>query len=336
MLKGKSLIDEATEKGILYDVQIELNTTCNWNCVHCYLENHSEDGLKKNELFRIMDELRDLGVFEIEFTGGEIFTRRDTLDILRYARKKGFMVNIYSNISYLKDMKIVDELAQIGISKISCTIFSMNNVIHDKITQRKGSLQSVLQAAQNISNAGIPLEVKTIIMNDNAYDFADVKKFCKKMGFSFLATTTVYAARNNYVDAEKLRVNEKTHIEIVQEVDSVRKTQDNTDDEAFICESSRHHLSIRYNGDVQPCSNLPLVLGNVRNESILSIWDNSDILHIIQNYKWKDLKECRKCENRKICVRCSGIAYVECGDVLARDGSACYVTRARAKAKEKS
>lgn len=333
MIKGKSLIDEVTEKGILYDVQIELNTTCNWDCLHCYLENHSEGGLEKNELFKILDELRDLGVFEIEFTGGEIFTRKDTLDILKYARKKGFMVSIFSNISYLKNIKIVDEIAKMGISKISCTIFSMNDAIHDKITQRKGSLQSVLQAAQNISNAEIPLEVKTIVMNDNAYDYIDIKRFCEKMGFSFLATTTVYAARNDCVDVKKLRINEKTHKKIIQEIDSVRKTQDITDDEAFICESTRHHLCIRYNGDVQPCGNLPLVLGNVRDETILSIWNGSETLHKIQNYKWKDLKECRKCKNRELCVRCSGIAYVESGDVLAKDGSACFVTRARANKK---
>jgi len=329
MNENVSLLENAVIKRLLYDAQIELNTTCNWNCIHCYLENHKENGLSNIEVFEILDQLRNLGVFEVEFTGGEIFLRKDIFQIIEYARKKGFKVTLLSNISLLDDYEKVNYLRELGVSKILCTVFSMKDEIHDEISCNKGSLKKVLNAITLIRKNRIPLEIKTIVMKKNAYDFREVREYCRKNEIDFLATTTVFESRNDNITVDNLFVDDEIHKQIIKEIDECRKTDVNNDDNSYICESTRHHLYIRHNGDVTPCSNLPLVVGNIHKESISHIWAYSEKLLRIQNYKWKDLKECTLCKYREICVRCGGCSYAETGDLLECDKSARRVSQAR-------
>lgn len=69
----------------MYRAIIELTTLCNFNCKHCFLEQHTNYGLSTEEIIKIIDELREFGVYELQFTGGEIFLRTDIMDIIRYA-----------------------------------------------------------------------------------------------------------------------------------------------------------------------------------------------------------------------------------------------------------
>ena len=49
----------------------ELTYRCNEKCIHCYEEHSSVsvDELSYEELCDVLDELRDMGVLEVTFTG---------------------------------------------------------------------------------------------------------------------------------------------------------------------------------------------------------------------------------------------------------------------------
>lgn len=77
----------------LYSVIFELTPRCNFNCVHCYLhDHHVSNELPYNAIIQIIDILYEKEVLFITFTGGDIFTRKDFLDIYSYAKKKGFII----------------------------------------------------------------------------------------------------------------------------------------------------------------------------------------------------------------------------------------------------
>ena len=65
---------------------MELTPFCNLKCVHCYLQDcHKKDLMTTEEVKSIIDQLYDEGVLILYFTGGEIFTRPDFMDIYVYA-----------------------------------------------------------------------------------------------------------------------------------------------------------------------------------------------------------------------------------------------------------
>jgi len=63
-------------------VQALLQTTCDERFVARARE------LTYDDYTRLLDELADLGCLWLLFSGGEIFARRDFLDIYAYAKRK--------------------------------------------------------------------------------------------------------------------------------------------------------------------------------------------------------------------------------------------------------
>ncbi|MGH9373641.1 MAG: radical SAM protein, partial [Vicinamibacterales bacterium] len=96
---------------------IEITRRCPLTCVHCYnnlpMSDHAASGaeLTYAEHCRILDQLADAGCLWLLFTGGEIFARRDFLDIYTYAKKRGFLITLFTNGTLITP-RIADYLAE--------------------------------------------------------------------------------------------------------------------------------------------------------------------------------------------------------------------------------
>ena len=53
--------------------------------------------LSYEEHCRILDEITEAGCLWLLYTGGEIFARKDFLGIYTYAKKKGFLITLFTN-----------------------------------------------------------------------------------------------------------------------------------------------------------------------------------------------------------------------------------------------
>src|SRR3954467_6133908 len=95
---------------------IEVTRRCPLACVHCYnnlpMADHeaSSTELTLAEHCRILDELAEAGCLWLLFTGGEIFARRDFLDIYTHAKKKGFLITLFTNGTLITP-RVADHLA---------------------------------------------------------------------------------------------------------------------------------------------------------------------------------------------------------------------------------
>jgi len=137
-----------------------------------------------------------MGCFELVLTGGEIFTRNDAVDIIKKAREMHFSVTLFSNISLL-DEPMVAKLSSLHLREISCTVFSLNPILHDKITRRKGSLHKVLRNIDLLKKHAIPIEVKTILMSVDPDAYKHLNEFCLRKGIEYLVTTYICAKNDN-------------------------------------------------------------------------------------------------------------------------------------------
>ena len=78
------------------------------------------------------------------------------------------------------------------------------------------------------------------------------------------------------------------------------------------------YVMIQSNGEVNPCMLLQVKLGNIREQSIRSIWEYSPVLAKLRQREL--LKgECAECAHRGTCSGCRGRAYEEIGDMMATD-----------------
>jgi radical SAM protein with 4Fe4S-binding SPASM domain len=76
------------------------------------------------------------------------------------------------------------------------------------------------------------------------------------------------------------------------------------------------YVMVQFNGEVNPCMLLKVKLGNIREQSIISLWENSPVLaHLRQPELLKG--ECRS--YRGTCSGCRGKVYEKTGDMMATD-----------------
>ena len=67
--------------------------------------------LSLEEHVTLLDELVEMGCLWILYTGGEVFARKDFLDIYAEAKKRGFLITIFTNGTMITP-KIADYLAE--------------------------------------------------------------------------------------------------------------------------------------------------------------------------------------------------------------------------------
>lgn len=83
----------------LQSVFIEITEKCNLKCIHCYREASPDlnQELNKEDVYSFLNQIDEMGTFNVFFTGGEPFMRKDFEDILENVYNKGFEIGIFTN-----------------------------------------------------------------------------------------------------------------------------------------------------------------------------------------------------------------------------------------------
>ncbi len=315
-MNNLTIIDQYSKNLCCYAATIEVCETCNWKCKHCYLPEHNNKGIPHDMFIKILLELKKLGVFELVLTGGEIFTRKDILEIIEYGRKLGFHIVLLTNCSLITE-EIIQKLLSLNVTTIETTIFSLNPKIHDAFVGSDGALESSLKSILRMKELNFRLKVKTIIMNFNYDEYKSIEKFCIENHIDYLFTPDVYKKNDGDLLPLDLRVSDNQLKEIICHIDKNNGyVYENDNNDSYVCKSTRYSLFIDSNGNIQPCGNYKHYIGNI-SQGIETIWNNSSTLHKIQNAKYKDVDKCKKCDKKSNCSVCFGIIQ-NYGDSICR------------------
>ncbi len=157
-------------------VRISLTDRCNLRCRYCMPETgvkkypHS-DILRFEEIYYLIDILKDLGIKKFRFTGGEPFVRKGVLEFLENVNLDGFYITTNLSIKGL-DIKRINKLK---IKGINISLDTLNPEKYRWLT-RGGDLNTVLNNIKNINIDNIKLN--TILMKDfNEDEVMDIINF---------------------------------------------------------------------------------------------------------------------------------------------------------------
>jgi len=80
-------------------VSWNITRKCNLRCVHCYIDAGEAEAneLTTKEALDVVDQMAEVGVPLILFTGGEPLVRRDFFEIAQYARDRGIKLVLSTN-----------------------------------------------------------------------------------------------------------------------------------------------------------------------------------------------------------------------------------------------
>jgi MoaA/NifB/PqqE/SkfB family radical SAM enzyme len=172
---------------------IEVTERCNNRCVHCYVNLPLKDQkARSNELTyeehcRILDEITAAGCLWVCFTGGEIFIRKDFLDIYTYAKRKGLLVTLFTNGTMITP-QIADYLLKWRPFLIEITLYGNTKETYEKVTGIPGSYQRCMEGIHLLMARGLPLRLKTTVVTLNKHEVRDMRRFAEEaleMDFKF-------------------------------------------------------------------------------------------------------------------------------------------------------
>lgn len=180
---------------------IEITPYCNFHCVHCYLSDYAETKLlSTSELKLIMDKLYTKGVLFLYFTGGEILMRPDFVELYLYAKKKGFIMELLTNISLL-DEEIADMFAEYPPANISISVYGASNETYKNVTGRDGMFDTVVQSLHSLHKRQLHMELKFIALNENISDFYAVKRIAESFSCFFSHTFELFPTLNGNLES---------------------------------------------------------------------------------------------------------------------------------------
>lgn len=149
-----------------------------------------EEQMTTAQYKRVLSDFRKwTGPAFIVFTGGEALLRKDISLILADACEKGFMVELLTN-GILLNEKNIEEIAGLGLWRITISFDGLNPATHDYIRGRKGSFDKTTKAFDLLVDLkkkyGYQYNIlaKTVIMKPNLSEVAEIARWVRDHGLT--------------------------------------------------------------------------------------------------------------------------------------------------------
>jgi radical SAM protein with 4Fe4S-binding SPASM domain len=164
-------------------MDLALTFRCQNDCVHCYTGGpHETPELTTEQWKKIIDKLKNIGIFLLTFTGGEPTLREDLPELLKYAQEKGAVTGLITNGRRLKDKNYVQKLVDAGLDFVQVTLESHDSKVHDQITRVKGSWKETVEGIKTVVPTPIYITTNTTLNKHNAEGFLRTVEFLHELG----------------------------------------------------------------------------------------------------------------------------------------------------------
>jgi len=349
-------------------VSYSITTKCNLKCKHCYSESTDQvapDELSTEEAFRLMDDLSRWGIGLLIIDGGEPLCREDLLDVVKYASSKGIRTTIGSN-GTLIDEGMARKMLDAGVMSVAISVDGADAQTHDSFRGISGAFEQALKGVEACRAAGLPFQFNMVIRKETLPQLEDMLRLAVDSGANAAEFFDLVAAgrakqecreevlsRDERKRAMEWLVQSQEDCPIVIRVPAcpmypLLLQQKQIQPKHFPKEVLQRvpyygrgcaagmpmgYVMVLSNGEVNPCMLLQVKLGNIREQSIISIWENSPVLAKLRQREL--LKgDCGNCLYKVTCSGCRGRAYEETGDMMAADPG-CWLAPELAEERER-
>jgi MoaA/NifB/PqqE/SkfB family radical SAM enzyme len=176
--KTASIAARSLVPGKPHHAQWLITRKCNYRCRGCNVWREQDNKeLSADEIKRGLDILRDLGVVEIVFSGGDPLLRDDAAEIIEYA-SRFFVTTVDDNGSMAA--KKIDALRDVDFVAIS--IDSLDAAKNDHIKGVEGSWKKAMETVETLHNEGIKVAVTPTISQLNLYEIIDITNYFSQKG----------------------------------------------------------------------------------------------------------------------------------------------------------
>ncbi len=336
-----------TGKRAPLEVTIEVTRRCPLECQHCYNNLPMSDGAARasemsfDEHVRLLDELVEAGCLWILYTGGEIFARKDFLDIYTEAKKRGFLITLFTNGTIINE-RIADYLAEWRPFSIEITLYGATRETYEALTRIPGSYDRCMRGIRLLLDRGLPLKLKTVSTRVNLHELYDMKRMAEEdFGVEFRFDPLI----NPRIDCSQSPIGVRLSPEEVvsldfqdpkraaewQRVATIRAATPpalEPETERYTCGGGMRGCAIDPSGEMSICVLSHKQGYSIRAGSFLEGW--SGRMLEIRSQTRRHPSICDRCGIRSLCSMCAANGELENGDPESPVDFLCQVAHLRA------
>ncbi|MGA8529301.1 MAG: TIGR04053 family radical SAM/SPASM domain-containing protein [Acidobacteriaceae bacterium] len=350
----------------------ETTQACDLACKHCRASAQPlahPCQLSTGEATNLIDQIADLQVPLFVFTGGDPLKRPDIFQLIEHAARRGVHAALTPSATPLLTRDAIFRMKDSGLSRLAVSLDGSVPEIHDSIRGIPGTWQRTVDAIQFANDAGLPIQVHTVVSRLNISDldrlsvlltekqivmwsffflvpvgrgqladlltgeefedvFAKMWELTKRVPFAIKTTEAMHYRR--YLIQQRMKEGRPTVG--VHDDAGARPTGHHgwashpgtgSEDKAVgwatkRVNDGRGFVFISHIGKVYPSGFLPIEGGDLHNDSLAHIYQESPIFLKLRDSDQLHGK-CGACEFRNICGGSRARAYAVTGDVMAEE-----------------
>ena len=346
-----------------------LTDRCNLSCTHCYSQSGPdspmEGELSTAEALGLIDDLAEMGIPLIIFSGGEPLLRADIWDLARHAAGKGIRTALSTNGTLITP-EVARRIKESGIAYAGISLDGATDETHDRFRNSPGAFRRTVAAFASCREAGLRCGVRVTLNRGNFNELEALVDRAVALGASrFCVYWLVPSGRGTgsynrlqlgskevpealdllYRKAKEIPADTMEFLTVDAPQDCIHllasmeqeKSPDLADARGLLaslhggCSAGRRVANIDPQGNVYPCQfarSPEFLVGSIRDRPFSRLWSDgaSPVLARFRDKQARFGGRCSVCGYRELCGGgCRVRAYAASGDFLAEDPF-CYVT----------
>ncbi|MFH0832883.1 MAG: radical SAM protein [Candidatus Aenigmatarchaeota archaeon] len=276
-------------------LSFNINTNCNLRCRMCGIPNRKWEEMTTEQVKKMLDELHGLGFGTIFMAGGEPLLRKDIYEIIAYGNELNIDMVLITNGTLISE-QVAQKLRESGVYSVSVSLDGPMEV-HDYF-RGKGVYDRTVNGIKNLRKYGVRTGMAMTIMKPNYMHMCDIVELAHELGVESLIFQPYcqYPGVSNSM-TEKLSLDSndfaKFRKEFFKTIHLIRKYRMYTAPMEFMmkipeyfenslkvepvcdCPALYKSMVIEADGNIYPCFSLEEhKLGNIKEDSLLNIWDS--------------------------------------------------------------
>ncbi len=285
-----------------------ITENCNAKCKYCQYWRTKHADLPTESVFKIIRQLKNLGIIKIVYSGGECMMREDLVEIVAYTKKLGIQPSVVSN-GLIYNESLFRDLMSHGLQSFSFSLDGSKASIHEAF--RKGcpfdqvvhSIQKAVEIKKT-NNFATKISTTTVVNKTNISDLENIYHMRKSLGVDrnfFQPIWPIFGEKESFLrfgisdmSYESLRKlaerlmhipegNTKTYYKLIPDLykDFTSITR------RYQCFGGRAFVYVDSSGNLFPCSPLSdrQPLGSLLKKDIKDITSKSKLKNRLIEYK---------------------------------------------------
>lgn len=265
---------------------------CNQKCVHCYAagQEHAEEHELDTESWKkILQRLREIGIPQVTFTGGEPTMREDLVELVDAAQ--WFVTRMNTNGIRLTE-ELCRQLLEASLDSVQITFYSHDEEIHNQLVGAK-QYHNTVSGIENALKAGLSVSINTPLCTLNK-DYVKTLEFLYEKGITYVTCSGLITTGNaTKQESEQLQLSQEELKKVLKEAVKyayahgmeISFTSPGWVEASFCrelnimtptCGAGLSNMALTPSGNVVPCQSWLSddILGNILADSWDIIWNS--------------------------------------------------------------